>query len=108
MKSVELAQAQANLEKTRAETQKLRNVGLDPDQVSRDWNAQRLQIIKSAQEMNQTLDEVDLNKLRNEWIEGLITDHTNINQGLQTKSSSNGNDDEDDALWSSTQLSAQH
>ena len=87
LKSIEIAQSQANLAKTRAETEKLTNVGLDPDQVSRDWNAQRLQIIKSAQEANQPIpSEADMDRLRTEWINGMIT---KAGGGLQTKPNTN-------------------
>jgi len=74
LKSIEIAQAAANVQKTQAEAAQLSNLGLDPDQVSRDWNAQRLQIIKTAQENNQPIPSaVDMDRLRTEWINGMIT-----------------------------------
>tara|TARA_R110002051_G_scaffold15628_1_gene48391 strand:+ start:457 stop:2064 length:1608 start_codon:yes stop_codon:yes gene_type:complete len=95
LKSIEIAQSQANLAKTRAETEKLTSVGLDPDQVARDWNAQRLQIIKTAQEGKQAIPtEADFARLRTEWINGMIT---KAGVGLQTNSTNN-------AGWDSKEL----
>jgi len=81
LKSIEIAQAKANLAKTEAETQDILNVGLDPNQVARDWNAQRMQIIETAQSTGQPIpSEIDFAQMRTQWINLQVT---NAGKGLQ-------------------------
>ena len=98
MRAVQVEHTRLQVDKLNAQVAKLEELGLDKDQVSKDWNSY-LSGVESerARYGHAPLSAMEIATMRFNFIDNLIHDAGKTNTGLR-----NGNGDDGD--WSSTQL----